>query len=512
MPAKKKPVYRQPLKIFLQQADNLTPTLIEENTVSQALEQTENLDTQAITSTEEKQLEAAQPKQIQEPAQGVHTQSTLAPNQITSPSMAEEIYSDQTGEIIFSALHDEFPNSFDSSNASKYYGSSFFSEPPYASQTTANITTPEIKSDYLVLLPKPPTTEQPEETKTNVENSEIEDIIMQIQSTYDESFLDAMYNIAQQEKLVDLRIYNALIIAAYNCNRPDLITLSFDAAEKLLATNTQTYNIIIEISGKRKERQNVAVFYEHLKRRDWANDKSYLMVIEALIRCGEPKAAWDFYSTEVPQEIKATHWEIHEAIMSMARFFSPENTTVNIEIIKFLLQCATKAYDNAIAANLNIDYDIVHAKMLKIALAYDLIEEFAEGIYVDAVSAKTNGSLTDAAYSACLQRREEILQSDIQKQLQQNNMNQATARSSNYPAASLVYPSTPTIPATTSGSQSQSYYTQGGYTHAVFQQSPIQRTQYQQYPAQGQQHPQPAQPPARNPENSRYNSHGAGRH
>lgn len=125
--------------------------------------------------------------------------------------------------------------------------------------------------------------------------------------------------------------------------------------------------------------------------------ESLVKQIETLGHCGDPWTAWHLYTWEVPPETKANNWKIHEAIMSMVFSYNDKR-------IVTLVSMALTAYSNALAANFN--NDMVHAKMLEIALAYGLNTELADNIYKQSQQPGSSyNPLTDQAYMNCLRQR-----------------------------------------------------------------------------------------------------------
>lgn len=352
---------------------------------------------------------------------------------------------------------------------------SLFSQPTY----TAPTTTTSPKKDFLIPLakkqPENSATVQPTETKSNPEDLEktIQTTLAQIKSIESESDLLKIHVAIKQNFLADARIYNALIITAYNLKRVDLVHTLVAEAESSNATNHETYYTLIEIKARNKDKKSVMGYYQKLISQGAINVETYTKTIEALIRCKDMDGVWQIYEKEVPAIIKQSHWKIHEVVMSMVRCFNFPYTPANKHQIRWLLIIATTAYNNAINAKLD-NYDAAHVKMLEIALTYDLLD-LAYSIYRDAKDLKTTGPLTEAMYVKCKLRitaeygSEENLEALLRKPV-------SISRSSNPPAERKSHPSAMTTQVTVMHvSPVQQHYanTRGGYTPTMYQ--PLER-------------------------------------
>jgi len=151
-----------------------------------------------------------------------------------------------------------------------------------------------------------------------------------------------------------------------------------------------------------KKTDNIKILFRHALQEGRADETTCINTIKALARCGDPDAAWTLYENEIPSALKTQSWAIHESVMAMVLRHRDRSKA-------HLLRYANTAYCHLMDADHPIDYDVIHALMLTIALAYDLIDQYVFSIYAIALYAKPThksaGSLAAEVYQACAQQR-----------------------------------------------------------------------------------------------------------
>ncbi|HSW93268.1 MAG TPA: hypothetical protein VLJ15_02810 [Gammaproteobacteria bacterium] len=151
-----------------------------------------------------------------------------------------------------------------------------------------------------------------------------------------------------------------------------------------------------------KKTDNIKILFRHALQEGRADETTCINTINALARCGDPDAAWTLYENEIPSELKTQSWAIHESVMAMVLRHRDRSKA-------HLLHYANTAYCHLMDADHPIEYDVIHALMLTIALAYDLIDQYVYSIYAIALYAKpphkSAGRLAKEVYQACAQQR-----------------------------------------------------------------------------------------------------------